>query len=245
MGFGLLILGYFLAFAFNLSPAYFFADVIGALIMLCAFAKLSEYNLYFRQAIAACIAFTLAALANGILISFHLPAVEGSAGLVLNVLKAVSALCMHWFLFRGIRGIADGAGAACLAQKAIRNLVMVCTYYVMYFLALLAEPVLPEAAAYASMLVYLYFLVCLVFNVILFHTCFGTLYPEEGDPMENRRSRIPFLNKLYDSADRLEEEKNRYRRESMEMALREAEKRAAEKAKKYQSGNGKKKKKKK
>ena len=68
------------------------------------------------------------------------------------------------------------------------------------------------------------------------------LYPAEGDPMENRRSRIPLFNKMSDAFDKLEDKKNAFRKESMEMALEEAEKRAAEKAKKY--GQKKKKKKK-
>ena len=60
--------------------------------------------------------------------------------------------------------------------------------------------------------------------------------------MENRRSRIPLLNKISDAFDKVEDKKNAFRRESMEMAMAEAEKRAAEKAKHH--GKGKKKKKK-
>ena len=77
MGFGLLILGYFLTFAFTISQAYFFADVIGALVMLYAFTKLSEYNRYFRGAAAAGMVFTLLALTSGVLLSMHMLTTEG------------------------------------------------------------------------------------------------------------------------------------------------------------------------
>lgn len=243
MGFGLLILGYFLTFAFTISQAYFFADVIGALILLYSFTKLSEYNLHFRSAAAAGMVFTLLALVSGILISMHMLENEGVADILLDVAKSAAALVMHVFVFLGTRGIAQGADCGRLAEKTMRNLVMTSAYYVMYFLTLLLSLWLPEGVAYVSFLVYLYFLVCLVCNLLLFHTCFGMLYPAEGDPMENRRSRIPLLNKISDAFDRVEEKKNAYRKQSMQMAMEEAEKRAAEKAKKYGSHKKKKKKK--
>ena len=242
MGFGLLILGYFLTFAFTISQAYFFADVIGALVMLYAFTKLSEYNRYFRGAAAVGMVFTLFALTSGVLLSMHMLTSEGVLDIVLEAAKSASALVMHVCMLLGTRGIAEGADCGKLADRAMRNLVMVITYYVLYFGTLIAAPFLPAVLSYISFLVYIYFLVCLVLNLLLLHTCFGMLYPAEGDPMENRRSRVPLFNKVSDAFDRLEDKKNAFRKESMEMAMEEAEKRAAEKAKKY--GQKKKKKKK-
>jgi len=242
MGFGLLILGYFLTFAFTISQAYFFADVIGALVMLYAFTKLSEYNRYFRGAAAAGMLFTLLALTSGVLLSMHMLTSEGMLDILLDAAKSLSALGMHVFMLLGTRGIAEGADCGKLADRAMRNLVMVITYYVLYFGTLIAAPFLPAVVSYISFLVYIYFLVCLVLNLLLLHTCFGMLYPAEGDPMENRRYRVPLFNKVSDAFDRLEDKKNAFRKESMELAMEEAEKRAAEKAKKY--GQKKKKKKK-
>ena len=242
MGFGLLILGYVLTFAFTISQAYFFADVIGALVMLYAFTKLSEYNRHFRSAAVAGVIFTLLALASGVLLSLHMLENGGGLDILLDSLKALSALALHMFMLSGTRGIAQGADCGKLADKALRNMVMSITYYVLYFATLLLSLFAPSAVFYVSFLVYLYFLVCLVVNVLLLHTCFGMLYPADGDPMENRRSRIPLLNKISDAFDKVEDKKNAFRRESMEMAMAEAEKRAAEKAKHH--GKGKKKKKK-
>ena len=242
MGFGLLILGYFLTFAFTISQAYFFADVIGALVLLYAFTKLSEYNLHFRSAAVAGIVFTLLALAGGIMISMHMLTSEGILDILLDIAKSVSALVMHIFMFLGTRGIAQGAECTGLAEKTMRNLVLTVTYYVLYFLTLLLSLAAPAIVSYVSFLVYLYFLVCLVLNLLLFHTCFGMLYPAEGDPMENRRSKIPFLNKLSDAFDKVEEKKTAFRKESMQMAMDEAQKRAAEKEKKYGAKKKKKKK---
>ena len=231
MGFGLLLFGYFLTFAFTISEAYFFADVIGALVMLYAFTKLAEYNLYFRGAAVAGVTFTILALSAGVLLSLHKLENGSTLDMVMDIAKTLSALGMHVCILLGVRGIATGAECPGLAEKALRNLVMSITYYVLYFGTLLLSLVVPEVVSYVSLLVYLYFWVCMIVNILLFHSCFGMLYPADGDPMENRRSRIPLFNKLSDAFDRVEDKKNAYRKQSMELALEEAEKKAAEKTK--------------
>lgn len=231
MGFGLLLFGYFLTFAFTISQAYFFADVIGALVMLYAFTKLAEYNRYFRGAAGAGVVFTILALVAGMLLSLRKLENGSTLDILLDSAKALSALGMHVCILLGTRGIASGAECPGLAEKAMRNLVMSIMYYVLYFGTVLLSFRIPDVISYVSLLVYLYFWACMIVNVLLFHSCFGMLYPADGDPMENRRSKIPLLNKLSDAFDRVEDKKNAYRKQSMELALEEAEKKAAEKAK--------------
>ena len=57
MGFGILILGYFLAYAFSISSVYFFADIIGTAIIMLAFSKLAQYNRYFVGAMGFALGF--------------------------------------------------------------------------------------------------------------------------------------------------------------------------------------------
>ncbi len=234
MGFGWLILGYFLTFAFTISEAYFFADVIGGLLMLYAFGKLSEYNGYFKNAAVVGMVFTLLALVSGVLLSFRLVPAGNIAAFCLNLVKAAAGCVLHVYIFLGTRGIAEGADCRGLAEKTTGRLVMTMVYYGLYVLTLLLSLAVADVASYMSFLVYLYFLACLLFNLLLFHTCFGMLYPAEGDPMTNRKpSRIGIFRKLDENFDKLEEKKNAYRRESMELAMEEAEKRAKEKERKY------------
>ncbi len=234
MGFGLLILGYFLTFAFTISEAYFFADVVGALIVLYACSKLSEYNGYFKYAAVIDMVFTLLALISGILLSMRLLSTGGTLATCLNIAKAAAGCVLHIFLFLGTRGIALGADCKGLAEKAMSRLVMIVVYYVSWFGTLALSLAAPAYASYMSFVVYIYFWVCLIANVLLFHTCFGMLYPAEGDPMQDRKpSKIGIFRKLDESFDKLDEKKNAYRRESMEMALEEAQRLAKEKEKKY------------
>lgn len=230
MGFGTLLFGYFLTFAFSLSRVYFFTDIIGALVMLWAFSKLIQYNRYYDGAAVAGIIFTVLCIVGCVTMFFHVQ-IEWLS-ILLNCLKAAAACVLHIFTFLGIRGIAKGAGAPALAEKALRNLVMTGLYYVLYYGVLVTSPLYPNMVSYISFVVYIYWFIAFFCNLVLFYRCFGMLYPADGDPMaRQKRSRFAFINKLNDKFDQLDEKSNAYRRESMEMAMEEAKRRAEEKAK--------------
>ena len=72
MGFGILLIGYFVTFAFSVSSYYFFADIIGILIMLYAFSKLSRYNRYFVDAMVPALGFLVLCAVNAASMMFRL-----------------------------------------------------------------------------------------------------------------------------------------------------------------------------
>lgn len=230
MGYGTLLFGYFLTYAFSLSRVYFFTDIIGALVMLCAFSKLIAYNRYYRGAAASGIVFTALCL-TGCVAMFARYQPEWFT-LLLNCLKAAASCTLHVFTLLGIRGIAKGTDAPKLAETALRNLVMTGLYYVLYYVVLVTSPLYPDMVSYISFVVYLYWFVAFFCNLVLFYRCFGTFYPADGDPMtREKKSRFAIVNKLNAKFDELDEKANAYRRESMEMAMEEAKRRAEEKEK--------------
>lgn len=230
MGYGTLLFGYFLTYAFSLSRVYFFTDIIGALVMLWAFSKLIAYNRYYRSAAASGIVFTALCL-TGCVAMFARYQPEWFT-LLLNCLKAAASCTLHVFTLLGIRGIAKGADAPKLAETALRNLVMTGLYYVLYYVVLVTSPLYPDMVSYISFVVYLYWFVAFFCNLVLFYRCFGTFYPADGDPMTwEKKSRFAIVNKLNAKFDELDEKANAYRRESMEMAMEEAKRRAEEKEK--------------
>ena len=138
MGYGTLLFGYFLTYAFSLSRVYFFTDIIGALVMLWAFSKLIAYNRYYRGAAVSGIVFTALCL-TGCVAMFARYQPEWFT-LLLNCLKAAASCTLHVFTLLGIRGIAKGADAPKLAETALRNLVMTGLYYVLYYVVLVTSP---------------------------------------------------------------------------------------------------------
>lgn len=231
MGFGILFFGYFVMFAFSLSQVYFFADIIGAGIVIYAFSKLSEYNRYFVRAMWVCLAFLFLCAVNASALMFDWYDLTGNVAFAVNVAKTLAALVMHIPMFLGTRGISLGAGADKLVKTAERDMTLTMIYYATSLAVLAFSPLLGDATQPISALVYLYNVVCIFLNLVLFYKCFGILLPADEDENAKKRSRFALINKISDKVDSIDDERVRYRKESMKLAMEEADRLAAEKAK--------------
>ena len=59
MGFGYVLIGYIVTFLFSLSNVYFFADIIGAVLMMIGLSRLSSYGKNFYRAMQVDIVFLI------------------------------------------------------------------------------------------------------------------------------------------------------------------------------------------
>lgn len=232
MGFGILLIGYFVTFAFSVSSYYFFADIIGILIMLYAFSRLSRYNRYFVDAMVPALGFLVLCAVNAASMMFRLYPMDGTADLIVDILKTAAACATHVFVFLGTRGISLGAESQKLVEKTQRNFVATMIYYAANLTIVLLSFFLAFETQYVSTVVYLYWIVCIILNIALFYHCFGILIPADEDEDEVKRSKFEFINKINDKFDSFDIKSNEYRKQSMEMAMEEAKKRAEEKKKK-------------
>ena len=212
MGFGILFFGYFLAFGFSLSKVYFFADIIGTLIMLYAFTRLTQYNTYYKSAFGVGVSFIL--LCGGSAVSIVKPIYEseGTVALCVNGLKLVMACVMLVIVFLGARGISGGAGDERLVKNAERQIVMTAVYYVVALGVLAVSPFLDDATAYVSFVLLIYYYVMFVLNLVCIYKCFATLCPADED--ENETSDYSYSSsnnvKVKDSVKQYLKEKNIY-----------------------------------
>ncbi len=231
MGFGILFFGYFLAFAFQLSQVYFFADVLGGLVILYACSKLMQYNRYYIWTSYAVMAFILLSLVNALLMLFGVSTSE-LMRTVLSGVKNLAACVMHIFFLLGIHGIAMGAECQKLEKKSLRNLKLTGAYYIISYFVLFTSPLFGEAASYISIWVYIYWWICFILNLALIYQAFGLLYPADESPTERKRSRFKLINTINDKMDEFEAKSNQYRLDSIKMAQEEAERLHKEKGQK-------------
>ena len=232
MGFGVLFFGYFVMFAFSLSTMYFFADIIGSVITAYAFTKIAQYNRYYNTATVFALLFLLFSAVKAADLMFDIYP-DGYISLAVNMLRLVSAAVMHIFMFLGARGIALGAGAAKLPKNAERNMVMTLLYYASY--AVITNITINDEVldAYLNMMLLLYFLVCFILNLVFIYRCYAVLAPADEDITERKPSRFKLINKIDAKMDEIEKSKQEYRKESVRLALEEADRMAREKKKHY------------
>ena len=242
MGFGPLLFGYFAMYAFSISPYYFFADIIGALVAVYAFSKLAEYSRYFGGAMFGALGFLILSGVNAVSLLFGLyPMNGGIAWTAVEVLKLAAGCVMHVYMFLGTRTVAERAGQDALSKKSVRCLCAVCLYYAAALIAIPVTPRLPErTGAAVSAGILLYWVLCLILNLLLLYGCFSHIVPADADLSVTPRSRIGLLNKMSDKFDELDDKKNEYRRESIRLAMEEAD-RLHEERKRKNKGKRKKK----
>ena len=231
MGFGILLIGYFVTFAFSISSYYFFADIFGILIMLYAFSKLSKFNRYFVGAMVPALVYLVLCAVNAAAMMFRIYPMDGTADFVVDLLKTVTACVLHVLIFLGTRGISLGAYSKKLADKTQRSLVATMIYYAASLGIVLISLFAEFQTQYVSTVVYLYWIVCIVLNIALFYHCFGILIPADEDEDAVKRSKFELINRINDKFDSFDIKSNEYRKQSMQMAMDEAMKRAEDKKK--------------
>ncbi len=176
MGFGILLIGYFLAFATSLAGVYFYADVVGGILMVYALNKLSAYSAKFKSATYTALAFTAISMAAAVMTTLRL---GETALLVANTIRAASILIFHLYTFNALEAMAKGAEDEKLAGKAKRDLVFVTGYYVLYIVITLTNGLLDNTLkAYLSVMMYIYGIFCVILNLLLLHSAYCRLYIE-------------------------------------------------------------------
>lgn len=235
MGFGLLLIGYFITFAFSLSQVYFFADIIGVIVMMYAFLKLSEYNLYYKRAIISGIVFLAACALNASAMLSGWYDMSGTLGIIVGEIKLVAECFMHVYIFLGARGISLGAGDEKLVRKAERQLGMSLIYYLAAAAVLIGDRLLGDARGYVNLVMTAYKIIWLILNLTTIYICFGKLYPADEDQTAPKKSRFAVINKINEKFDSFDKKSNEFKRESMRMANEEASRLAAERKKKKKS----------
>ena len=212
MGFGLLLIGYALAFAFTISASslgaggtsvsavpYFFSDVVGGLLMTYAFSKLSAYEKRFRFALVSSAAFSILCVISAV----NRFVIQSSNYLFLRIIEsltAVSIIALHFTLFFAIISISRSVGLMKVSIKARRNLIVMILYFTIYSLTLLLrhnlENTYPGFVKYLYLFLTVFQFVWLFINLILIGSCLKWIGEEGEDLVNSNPSR---LKKFYSS----------------------------------------------
>ena len=207
MGFGLLLLGYALSFAFTLSPDYFFADVLGGLIMTYACSKLCAYQKHFKYPLIFSSIFTLIAIIRAIsrfIISFSSSVFEH----YLDAVYAGNVILFHFSLFFAIIAITRDLKLTKITMKARRNMIFMIIYYTLHSLVILSNNwIIENAGQYASYIsgfILIYQLVWMFLNILLIGSCLKWIGEEGEDAPDPNPSKIKKLYKAWsDKEDKI------------------------------------------
>lgn len=205
MGFGTLLIGYTLSFAFALSPYYFFADIFGGLVMAYAFVKLSAFHLKFRPAGVTSILYSAVSLLSMLRrLNFFTFSDIGAKAIEAGVAGCI--LVLHFFMFYGIIALTSEIELPKIATKAKRNLIVLILYYTLYTLTLLAfnrlSELYPQAAALSANFFTLFQLFWLLLNIILIGSCCKWIGIEGEDAPKENPTKLDKLSEKWSEAEK-------------------------------------------
>lgn len=236
MGFGILLIGYFLAFVTSFAHIYFFADVIGGAVMVYALYKLSAYSDKFAKTLPNAMLFTFISAIYAIMSMFH---ASGSVMLIINSARIIAIFFFHVYMLTSLEDMAKGADDSKLAARTKRNLWLISVYYVLnFFVNFLGTYIKSTPIAYLSVIIYLYGIVSVLMNVWLLHSAYCRLYIEGTQERfsampQFKESKIGFIRniqqKYYNSQKKAFAENYKLMQETKELAEEKKKNRAKKK----------------
>ncbi len=196
MGFGLLFLGYFIAYFMSLALPL---KIVGCLLMIWAVMKLSEYNQRFRLCLAPlgilCV-FSVYAIICFVSKSLQLQSVicSDSVYKVVSNLGEVVDIAYHTCLLTAVCAIAKETELPKIAFCSMRNLLIVCVGGVLYYVNLFI-PVgdIIKPIGFISAVIRLLWI---VLNCILIANCYRLICPEGDEDMPVKESKIGIIRKM-------------------------------------------------
>lgn len=197
MGFGVLLLGYFLAFAFSLINTYFYADVIGGLIMLYSFSRLMRYNEKFKRPVYAVMAFCTVSMVKAIIMTFGLSEENGIFSIVMSVISAAIILVLHIYMLSAISDMAIEAEEPRISNRAKSNMLFITVYYILYIIMAIVSPSCgKEFSAYVNLFSFVFGVLYVFLNSFLIYSCFSTFVVIGEEISEPKQSKIKLINAI-------------------------------------------------
>lgn len=235
MGFGILFFGYLISINTVAYPG--FTKIFAYLVMLLALVKLAPYHNDLKRAYHSMIptailgfAYFLVECAN--MLSLFQPADRDLLLRITSLAIAIAELVFLFFLLRGLQALGKETAVPMLEIAAFRNRIFSVIYYLLYIFGQFDYPAsMIPFLRYYTLVVLLIGLAVMFLNAKLFYGFYMWICLPGDEEIKRRSSSLPFLDKIYEKMDRMEEARLAKMREE-NATLRNEKKKKKEKKKK-------------
>ena len=237
MGFGWLFIGYFAATLMTFNPLGFLIRLIGYGMVLAAACKLRRYQSAFGLVAMGTVLMLLVSLGlavsdvgeylySGMLIDTKL--VSDELRTALGHVERGALLVFTSLLLWAIRQIAQDTEVRKISDNAVRNMMFVGFYYVVYVIGCLpfawVGNVLTELGVISIILLFVW----IILNLSLIYSCYSHICDESDVEMARKPSRFAFVNRFREENDlrekRAMEDGASLRRASLERRMKRRKK---------------------
>ncbi len=205
MGFGWLLLGYFVSTLMTLNQAGSLIRLVGWGIVLASSIKLRRYHSAFgAMGICACLL---------ILVSGALAFADVTGYLYDNLVllerpvsesfregigygEQIASLLFQTSMLFAIRAIARETEVKKISDNAIRNFVFVCMYFLAYAVSLSLASRGGRLAVTVAGVVWILYFACILLHLLLIFSCYRMICDEDDVEMAQKPSRFAFVNRF-------------------------------------------------
>ncbi len=221
MGFGLLFIGYFIAFFMSFNNYRFAFEIVGYAIMVSATGKLSEYKHSLSTSGVALLLMALCSTYEGFrtlneTMSLEFPIFGGGISFAVSILKSASILLFHFLLLTSLRDIAKDAEEHGIAKRSYLALVLAAISCVLDLSVLITGNLLGTDLGVVRILTLIATLVRILYPFALLafvYSCYARICAPEDVDMPQRPSRFAFVNRWREKREQKAEETRRWREE--------------------------------
>ena len=178
MGFGLLFIGYFVAFLMSVNSYGWAFQIVGFYLIFLALQKLSEYKHSIKKCLVPLVVMTLCQVYVGVL---SLGIMIDGTGIfdvmkmmygmwitsLVNAVFLVALLAFHLFLLRSVRELATDVGDEGIAKWTSRNRLFVSFYVLLDIVSV----VFPSSSEIKLHLLRIAMLASIVYPILMLYGC--------------------------------------------------------------------------
>ena len=193
MGFGLLLVGYFLTNILPVISVFSFAMLIGYPLIIAGLYRLAPYDKRFYYAMWCCypsLAFAVYYTVSGLMAADLVPKIaifSGTAFSVVEWIYFLYTLVLNLMILRGVALFTEEMGLFQLQSAAWRNLTFVLIYHAVFFVIHLPFPFIRSHSAAFALPVTLLRYLCVFLNLWLFFLCYRYILPEGSEMIELKK----------------------------------------------------------
>ena len=210
MGFGILFIGYILTFLMSFVSYGYFFELIGALLMVYAFTKLSEYNSKFKFAFVAALPLVITALAITVINLMGISGYDLSDHILTKTIlpncKIYFNAVFHATMFFAVSDIAIDTECPRIRNAAYRNMIIYGVYFVLQIVVqmpfVLGDRNIFRAVGIIGNALWLLWL---ALDGIMLFSCYMQICDSDDTEMKAKPSKFAAINQLRRDFDEKEQ----------------------------------------
>ncbi|MBE6602368.1 MAG: hypothetical protein E7637_07705 [Ruminococcaceae bacterium] len=211
MGFGFLLIGYLVCYVLSMTMERLgvggVAYLLGYLLMFRGILELIRYQRAFQTAkyvlypllLTSCYSLLVSL---DTLFLWNVDLFNGQAVQIVWWIDFVLMICFRLSVLLGIRLLARDVELSHIVTKAIRNMVFVGMYGILYVFSQMPSDSIGNVGNYMELPVWLLGLAVIACDLFLLLSCNKNICPEGEEDQPMRQSRFAFINRLNETYDR-------------------------------------------